>query len=126
MSIENKYSNEACVLLVDDDEDWLQLMQTTLKKVGLHAVASINGEDLWEKIDTCHPDVILLDIHMNGISGEVFCRSLKTNPATSAIPILMYSSNQDIDQIAKRCGADGFVSKSVSTKTVKEMVMQYV
>lgn len=118
--------SEACVLLVDDDEDWLLLMQTSLKKEGLNTVASLNGDDIWEKIGTCHPNVILLDIQMNGISGEAFCRSLKKNPATSDIPVLMYSSNKDIDLIAKRCGADGYVSKSVSTKKVKEMVMQYV
>jgi CheY-like chemotaxis protein len=126
MSSENNITNVACVLLVDDDEDWLLLMQNTLKKEGLTAVTSINGEDIWEKIDICHPNVILLDIQMNGVSGETFCRSLKINPATSGIPILMFSSNKDIGVIAERCGADGYVSKSVSTKKVKEMVMQYV
>jgi CheY-like chemotaxis protein len=126
MSSGNNYLNEACVLLVDDDEDWLLLMQNSLKKAGLTAITSINGQDIWEKIDTCHPNVILLDIQMKGISGETFCRSLKINPATSDIPVLMFSSNRDIDLIAKRCGADGYVPKTVSTREVKEMVMQYV
>jgi CheY-like chemotaxis protein len=118
--------NHPCVLLVDDDEDWLQLMQYTLKKEGLTTESSVNGVDIWEKIETCHPQVILMDIQMNGVSGETFCKSLKTNPLTSEIPLLMYSSNRDIHAIAKRCGADGYVHKSLSANEVKERVLQYV
>jgi CheY-like chemotaxis protein len=119
-------NSNMCILLVDDDLDWLQLMQLTLKKEGLDAVVSVNGVDIWEKIDACHPKLILLDIQMKEISGEIFCELLKSNPATSHIPVLMYSFNRNIREVAKRCGADGFVEKSLSPKEVKERVMQYV
>ena len=115
-----------CILLVDDDVDWLDLMQLTLKKEGFNPVVSVNGDGMWEKIHTCHPKLILLDIHMQGISGETFCQLLKANPATAHIPVLMYSSNLDIVAVAKRCGADGYVEKSLSPKEVKERVLEYV
>ena len=119
-------NSKPCILLVDDDVDWLELMQLTLNKEGFNPVVSVNGADIWVKIHTCHPKLILLDIHMQGISGETFCQLIKSNPATSHIPVLMYSSNRDIDVVAKRCGADGYVEKSLSSREVKERVMQYV
>jgi CheY-like chemotaxis protein len=119
-------NSNVCILLVDDDLDWLQLIQLTLKKEGLNPVVSVNGADIWEKIDACSPKIILLDIHMKGISGETFCELLKSNPATSHIPVLMYSFNRNIGEVAERCGADGYVEKSLSPKEVKERVMQYV
>jgi DNA-binding response OmpR family regulator len=119
-------NSNPCILLVDDDLDWLELMQHTLKKEGFNPIVSVNGVDMWEKIQACHPKLILMDIHMEGISGETYCQLLKSNPATSQIPVLMYSSNRDIEDVAKRCGADGYVEKSLSSKEVKERVMQYV
>jgi DNA-binding response OmpR family regulator len=119
-------NSNMCILLVDDDVDWLQLIQLTLKKEGFDPVVSVNGADIWEIIDTCHPKLILLDIQMKEISGETFCELLKSNPATSHIPVLMYSFNRNIGEVAKRCGADGYVEKSLSPKEVKERVMQYV
>jgi CheY-like chemotaxis protein len=119
-------NSNVCILLVDDDVDWLELMQLTLKKEGLNPVVSVNGVDIWEKIHACRPKLVLLDIHMKGISGETFCELLKSNPATSHIPVLMYSSNRNIGDVAKKCGADGYVEKSLSPKEVKERVLQYV
>lgn len=113
-------------MLVDDDEDWLELMTVTLKREGLNPITSLNGIDIWKKIEDCHPDVILLDIHMEGVSGERFCELLKANPATSNIPVLMYSSNQNIHEVAERCGADGYIEKSLSPSAVKGKVMEFI
>jgi len=115
-----------CVLIVDDDVDWLTLMQIWLKREGLNVVVSVNAEDIWEKIEDCRPKVILLDIQLNGVNGENICRQLKTNPPTEHIPVLMYSSNRNIDAIARICGADGHIEKGLTPKMVKDRLMEYV
>ena len=119
-------SDSVCILLVDDDEDWLDLMTIVFKRLGLNPITSINGVDIWDKINECHPKVILLDIHMDGVDGEKFCELLKTNPATSDIPVLMYSSNQNIHEVSERCGANGYIEKSLPPSKVKEKLMQFV
>jgi two-component system, OmpR family, response regulator VicR len=113
------------VLLIDDDEDWLFLVKTKLRNDGFSIDTSVNGVNIWDKIKAHLPDVILLDIHMNGVNGENFCQELKTNPKTSAIPVIMYSSNNDLETVAKRCGADGYIPKYVSLDTVKETLISY-
>jgi CheY-like chemotaxis protein len=107
------------VLVVDDDQDWLHLLKLRLKSLGLLVSTSLNGEALWEKIRVQQPDVILLDIQMKEITGEDICHSLKSNPNTSNIPVIMYSSNQNIEVIAKRCGANGYIEKSLPVNQFK-------
>ena len=109
--------------MVDDDADWLLLMQGTLKAQGLQAVASVNGEGLWEKISQYHPDVILMDIAMKGpADGESLCRQIKTNDDTSHIPLILLSSNTNIAIIAARCGADSYIPKSAPASVLKKEI----
>ena len=112
-------------MLVDDDEDWLMLMQICLKREGFDISVSVNGDDIWQKIEASHPEVILLDIQMNGANGQTFCRLIKKNPSTNHIIVLMYSSSRDIETIAETCGADGYIQKGLTPKEVKDRIMDY-
>ena len=59
------------------------------------------------------PDIILLDINLPGVDGITVLRSLKTNPATKDISVVMYTTSDDLgtQQICKESGADAFLSK---------------
>jgi CheY-like chemotaxis protein len=110
--------------MIDDDEDWLVLMQVALEHQGLKAESSVNGIDLWDKITTIHPDIILMDLAMQGASdGQKFCKQLKSNQDTCCIPIIILSSDVNIEEIAANCGADSFVSKSTSVSTLKNQII---
>ena len=124
--MKNKASDRrVSALLVDADEDWLMLIQSVLGKQGVTTVASVNGEDLWEKVSKFHPDIILLDIAMKGgADGETFCRQLKTNRVTAKIPIIMLSSNDNIKMIATRCGADGYLPKTMKGDIIREQIVK--
>lgn len=114
------------LLLVDDDKDWLHLMQRMLRLAGYPVYTSVNAEDLDKKIALTHPAVILLDIHMNGVNGEDICRKLKTDALTAEIPLLLVSSNDDIQQVAEKCGANGFIPKAVALVELKERLLPYL
>lgn len=114
------------LLLIDDDADWLFIMRRSLSKMGFHVVTSMNGADLFKKINETHPDAILLDIQMNGISGEDICHDIKTDLTTHDIPLFMFSHNSNIEYVAKRCGADGFIPKSAPMEEVKEKLKPFM
>ena len=57
------------------------------------------------------PDLVLLDIHMNGVDGGTVCQLIKTNQTTAAIPVIMFSANENVASIAQTCGADGYIKK---------------
>ncbi|MEP7278409.1 MAG: response regulator [Bacteroidota bacterium] len=114
------------VLVADDDVDLLQLVKMQLQNAGFIVELSLNGIGITKMITETHPDVILLDITMDGISGGDICRKLKSNNATSAIPIIMLSANENIEQVVHSCGANDFVRKPFSLQAMKEKILDVV
>jgi DNA-binding response OmpR family regulator len=108
------------VLIVDDEEDLLFLVELTLKQEGFKTEISPNGADIMDIITQTHPDIIMLDIHMKGIDGGTLCQFIKTNTSTADIPVIMFSANENIANISKQCGADGYITKPFSGEKFKD------
>lgn len=104
------------VLVVDDDEDLLVLLQLKLESEGFDPLCSPNGGNLMDIITQRHPDLVLLDIHMNGVDGGDLCRQIKSNPDTADITVVLFSANANIETVSRQCGADGFISKPFSSE----------
>jgi two-component system alkaline phosphatase synthesis response regulator PhoP len=79
------------------------------------AVAA-DGRQTLDKVAEFQPDLILLDIMMPKLSGFEVCKTLKRNPATSQIMILMVTALNEQGDIerAVACGCDDFLSKPVN------------
>jgi CheY-like chemotaxis protein len=116
--------NKHCILVVDDDEDVLFLMKRTLQSHGYTTTISPNGENIMDIITQSPPDMILLDIQMKGIDGGTVCQLIKTNRTTAEIPVLMFSSNENIASITKECGADGYIKKPFEPGKFNETIQQ--
>ena len=77
------------VLVVEDDPDQLEVTRLSLKAAGFAIGTASNGIDALKKAQTVSPDLILLDVMMPGLNGFAVCETLRENPATASIPILM-------------------------------------
>jgi len=77
------------VLVVEDDPDQLEVTRLSLKAAGFAIGTAANGIDALKKARTVSPDLILLDVMMPGLDGFAVCETLRGNPATASIPILM-------------------------------------
>ncbi len=110
------------LILVDDDKDLLFLMKRLLVQEGFVVKLSHNGKDLHDIIRTETPDLILLDITMDGVDGAEICSELKSVDQTKAIPILLLSSNENIAERARQCGADGYFSKPLEIELLKQQL----
>ncbi len=101
------------ILIVEDSPSELELMSHYLKESGYNVIKASGAKEALEKALLQNPDVIVTDVVMPGMSGFELCRSLKRNPATQKVPIVICSSkNQEIDRLwAMRQGADAYVTK---------------
>ncbi len=99
------------ILIVDDEADLLEIIDFKLKAEGFETLLSLNGEQVWEIITQFKPDIVLLDLHMQGVDGGDICKQIKTDPATCSIPVLIFSANDNVKAIQEDCGADGFITK---------------
>ncbi len=101
------------ILIVEDSPSELELMSHYLQESGYNVIKASGAKEALEKALLHNPDVIVTDVVMPGMSGFELCRSLKRNPATQKVPIVICSSkNQEIDRLwAMRQGADAYVTK---------------
>ncbi|HEY9797258.1 MAG TPA: response regulator [Leptolyngbyaceae cyanobacterium] len=101
------------VLLVEDNPSQMQLMDCYLSESGHTVIRNPYPKEAVKKAMEHNPDVIVTDVVMPGMSGFELCRSLKNNPATKSIPIVICSSkDQEIDRLwGMRQGASAYLIK---------------
>lgn len=101
------------ILIVDDDQDFLQLLTFDFKKCGYTAVTALNGEEGLEKAKIEKPGVIVLDIKMPKVDGYTFVRRLKKDPETKDIPLIVLTSYEPMKDMFQLEGVSEYFVKSV-------------
>ncbi len=99
------------ILIADDDLGILEVMKIILEDGGFEVVTESKAEKIMETIQETRPDLILIDIGLSGHSGAEITKLLKTNAKVRKTPVLLISANHQTEEIAKECGADGFIAK---------------
>ena len=99
------------ILVVDDDKDLLEVTHALLTKKGYEVIIESNWEDALRKIETFQPQLILLDVFLNGVDGLDICKQLKSMPHTKHIPVLIFSAYPSVAESIYEFGADDFISK---------------
>jgi signal transduction histidine kinase/CheY-like chemotaxis protein len=82
------------LLLIDDDSAVHSLLEAELSSAGFLIESAFNGEQGLIAARACAPDVIILDLMMPGMSGFEVADTLKEDPLTANIPILVLTSKE--------------------------------
>ena len=108
----------AKILVVDDEQDFVELISFNLREHGFEVLAASNGLGALFKVQRFLPDLIVLDVMMEGIDGFSVCEVIRRQPATKTIPIIMVTAATG--QIARlnglACGANEFMTKPFSPR----------
>ena len=106
-------SEQAKILIVDDQPDNLRLLSQILMKHGYEVRKAINGSTALMGVEKFAPDLILLDINMPGIDGYEVCKQLKSDRQTKHITIIFLSaSDQVMDKVkAFEVGGVDYITK---------------
>ncbi len=103
---------EATVLVVDDLPQNVKLMDAILSPRGVTVLTADCGEAALEILADRLPDLVLLDVMMPGIDGYETCRRIRSNPATSFLPVVMVTASGSHEKVrAIEAGADDFITK---------------
>ena len=105
------------ILLVDDDEKLVKLLKSYFEKENFLVYCAYDGHSAVQTARERHPDIIVLDLMLPGISGWDVCRTLRKH---SDIPILMLTArDEESDRlVGLEIGADDYVTKPFSPKEV--------
>jgi CheY-like chemotaxis protein len=104
---------EPTVLVVDDDPVIQKLLQVNFEMEGYTVLTASDGLEGLERARADTPDVIICDIMMPRMDGLEVARTLKGDPATAGIPILLLSAKAQQADVAagQASGADDYVTK---------------
>jgi len=106
------------ILIVDDEKDIVKMVDYNLKKEGFRTLFAYDGEDALDLAIRERPDLIVLDLMLPVMDGLEVCKSLKKEPKTSGIPIIMLTAKtQETDKIVGlELGADDYMTKPFSPR----------
>jgi signal transduction histidine kinase len=109
-------SNEAWILIVDDDPIVRSLMRDALEDEGFTVVEAEDGAAACRVCAERLPVLLVVDVIMPQMDGFELCRELRSRPETRDVPILIATGLDDLSSIAKAydAGATDFISKPLN------------
>jgi len=107
-------------LIIEDETDVADLLTLNLRKAGFRVSTATDGASGLQNARDGRPDFIILDLMLPKMSGLEVCRILKSDTATSQIPILMLTAKaEEVDRIVGlEFGADDYVTKPFSPREI--------
>ncbi len=106
------------VLVVDDEEHIVELIKFNLEGNGYEVVEAYDGIKAIELSKEEKVDIVILDLMLPGVGGIEVCRSLRKNPDTEKIPIIMLTArSEETDKVlGLEIGADDYITKPFSVR----------
>lgn len=100
------------ILAVDDDNDILDILRIILEDEGYEVETLSNGKNILDNLSNIRPDLILLDVMLNGMDGREVCRTIKEDAVFNLIPVIMISASHNLHNYTSLPGApNGFIPK---------------
>jgi len=108
------------ILIVDDVLENLRLLSEILHQHGYKVRSVTNGSMALRTVQTKPPQLILLDIQMQGMNGYEVCDRLKSDPDTREIPVIFLSAVDELFNKVKafEVGASDFITKPFQVEEV--------
>lgn len=116
MSTRTRYA-----FVVDDNRMIANQLVQMLKLLGFEAYAAYGALPAMQSLNQHVPDLILLDIHMQGVNGVEVCRYLRRDPRTAQVLILAISSDNQPELVnsMRAAGANGFLAKPIQLEALE-------
>ncbi len=118
----------ATVLVVEDNEDNRALVVKVLTRSGYRVLEAVSGEQALEVAGRDRPDLVLMDLNLQGMSGFDATRRLKDDPDLSRVPVVALTAYAMVGdrERALEAGCDGYLSKPVDVRRLPEQVEDFL
>ncbi|MCB0153972.1 MAG: response regulator [Anaerolineae bacterium] len=112
------------ILYVDDHSSQRNIMKQMLELAGHEVSVASSGEEGIQRTQEIHPDVIIMDLRMQGIGGIEATKAIKGDPELTHIPVIILSAwtSRHNRKRAIEAGATHFMTKPVQIKQFVEEI----
>lgn len=110
------------ILVFDDDCDLLEICQMILEQAGFAVKTSTTCSQMIDYIEEFKADLIIMDHRLPGLSGVDAIKQIKQMPSLKHIPIILYSGDNSLDELAVEAGADYYLAKPFDISELERKV----
>ena len=114
------------ILICDDDEGILDMLEIVLEGSGYNIVRVKDSLYLFQVIEDERPDLLLLDLWMPVLSGDQVLKTLRLDPQTSRLPVIVISASPQGKHLAAEAGANDFMAKPFDLDALLKKIELYV
>jgi two-component system cell cycle response regulator DivK len=120
--------SQRTVLYVEDNEYNRKIVRQLLSRTSYRLLEAPDGEAALALIRQDRPDLVLMDVQLPRMSGLDVTRTLRAEPATPAIPIIVVTSFalSGDDQRAMAAGASGYLAKPYSPRDLLALIRKFL
>lgn len=112
------------ILVIEDNPDIKEVLDYILQDEGHEAIPCSDGSSL-AALDTTKPDMIFMDELLLGVRGSDLIKKLKSDTATSNIPVVLISAVPHLKDLAEKCGANAYLEKPFNIDALTNILKKY-
>jgi len=115
------------VLVVDDSSTQLMQLRDIVKEAGCFVSVASSGQEAIDMVEKERPDLIFMDVVMDGVDGYKACRKILKQEGNQDIPIIFVTTkNQDADRLwAEKLGGRDLISKPYDKEQILEQIRRF-
>ncbi len=112
--------DDSKILVADADPKNIEILRESLETNGFSVVTAQNGLDVWEKLHSDNPDLILSEVNLPKMDGFELLERMKDDPQVASIPLLFLTNRRDIQDRVRglRSGVKDYMIKPLHVKEV--------
>lgn len=110
------------ILIVDDSEELLHMFNMLLTIKGYETQTASSKDKLLSHVANCEPDLILLDVVLDGANGRDLCQDIKARCRPKKVAVILVSAYPELLKDYSACDADEVIEKPFSIKEVIDKI----
>ena len=120
--------DQPMILAIDDSPTVRSLVSITLQKCGYQVVTATDGVDALDRMKSCKPALILMDVNMPRLNGYQLCKLVKKHKELRKIPVIMLSGKDGVfDKLrGNMCGCDDYITKPFESADLVRKVSAFL
>ena len=116
----------ARIMIIDDSVEVVEILSTFLHLQGHQVFEGSLKTSVYKQLDLVAPDIILLDIILNGHDGRQLCLDIKFTPRYKNIPVILMSASPPLLKYYKDFKANDFIEKPFDIYEVLEKITSFL
>lgn len=113
------------ILLIDDEQEYLNLIAPRIEKWGYAVVSFLEGKKALDYLQANKPDIMLLDLGLQDISGMKVLLDAKTKYPDLTVWVVSAFNDPDLKEQAIKLKADDFIAKPFLPSDLKTKLQEY-